>query len=209
MMKVRPFLFTAGMILFAKLAGTALLFGNQVLAQNAPAAPASTAVSEKPAAASPTDTQASSQAASRTSGDSLDFSDSTIAILEKLSQRRKELEERSKAMDLREATLAAQEQRVDQKSMELKALKALLESALKQRSEEEEKQMQSLVKMYESMKPKDAAQIFEELDMDVLLEVVSRMSERKAAPVLGLLTPGRAKEITVELADRRKLPIAP
>src|SRR3546814_17091245 len=66
-----------------------------------------------------------------------------------------------------------------------------------------EAQMQSLVKIYESMKPKDAARIFEELDMEVLLEVVERMKERKTAPILAEMNPERAKTGTPELDQRR------
>ncbi|WP_419902504.1 magnesium transporter MgtE N-terminal domain-containing protein [Kiloniella sp.] len=58
------------------------------------------------------------------------------------------------------------------------------------------------------MKPKDAARIFEELDMVVLLDVVERMKERKTAPILASMNPKRAKEITLELAQRRDLPLS-
>jgi flagellar motility protein MotE (MotC chaperone) len=83
----------------------------------------------------------------------------------------------------------------------------MLEDLLKARSEQEEAELKSLVKMYENMKPKAAARVFEEMDMDVLLDVVDRMNERKVAPILALVTPTRAKEITFELAQRRQLPI--
>src|SRR3546814_19626533 len=63
----------------------------------------------------------------------------------------------------------------------------------------------SLVKIYESMKPKDAARIFEHLDMEVLLEVVERMKERKTAPILAELDPERASTVTLELAKLREL----
>ena len=56
------------------------------------------------------------------------------------------------------------------------------------------------------MKPKDAARIFEELDMAVLLDVIERMKERKTAPILAQMNPRRAKAITLELAQRRGLP---
>ncbi len=56
------------------------------------------------------------------------------------------------------------------------------------------------------MKPKDAARIFEELDMAVLLAVGERMKERKTAPILAKLNPQRAKAIAIELAQRRELP---
>jgi flagellar motility protein MotE (MotC chaperone) len=45
------------------------------------------------------------------------------------------------------------------------------------------------------------------MDMDVLLDVIDRMNERKVAPILALVTPTRAKEITFELAQRRQLPV--
>jgi len=101
----------------------------------------------------------------------------------------------------------AAEQRIDQKITELEQLQATIEDLLVQHDEQDEAQMQSLVKIYESMKPKDAARIFEELDMEVLLEVVERMKERKTAPILAQMNPERAKEVTLELAQRRELPL--
>jgi flagellar motility protein MotE (MotC chaperone) len=56
------------------------------------------------------------------------------------------------------------------------------------------------------MKPKDAARIFEELDMDTLLLVSERMKERKLAPIMAKMNPARATEITVELSRLRNLP---
>jgi flagellar motility protein MotE (MotC chaperone) len=43
--------------------------------------------------------------------------------------------------------------------------------------------------------------------MDVLLDVVERMKERKVAPVLALMNPEKAREVTLELAQRRELPL--
>ena len=124
-----------------------------------------------------------------------------------LAKRREELDLRARQIEEREALIRAAEQRMEQKMGELKALQAMVEDLLAQRSEAEETELKSLVKIYENMKPKDAAQVFEELDMDILLEVVDRMSERKAAPVLALINPTRAKELTLELAERRRMPL--
>ncbi len=44
--------------------------------------------------------------------------------------------------------------------------------------------------------------------MVVLLDVVERMKERKTAPILASMNPKRAKEITLELAQRRDLPLS-
>ncbi len=59
------------------------------------------------------------------------------------------------------------------------------------------------MKVYEGMKPRDAATIFNDLDMNVLLGVVDRMKDRKAAPVLAAMQPDKARELTTKLATLR------
>lgn len=139
--------------------------------------------------------------------DPFEYTDEEVDVLQQLAKRREELDLRARRLDEREALIQAAEQRMEQKMAELKALQAMLEDLLRARSEQEEAELKSLVKMYENMKPKAAARVFEEMDMDVLLDVVERMNERKVAPILTLVTPTRAKEITFELAQRRQLPV--
>jgi flagellar motility protein MotE (MotC chaperone) len=141
--------------------------------------------------------------------DPFSYTDEEVDVLQQLSKRRAELDSRAGQLDQRETLVAAAEQRMDQKMAELKAMQSTLQDLLKQRSDAEEKQLQSLVKIYENMKPKAAAGVFEELDMDILLEVVGRMKERKVAPILAMMTPTRAKELTFELAQQQQLPVAP
>jgi len=141
------------------------------------------------------------------SNDIFEMTDEELVLLQSLSQRREQLEQRAREIDEREVLLKAAEQRIDQRIAELEGLQRSIESLLIQHDEQTEAQMQSLVKIYESMKPKDAARIFEELDMEVLLEVVERMKERKTAPILAQMNPQRAKTVTLELAQRRELPI--
>ena len=139
--------------------------------------------------------------------DPFSLTDSEIEILQKLSARREELERRSLELEQREVLLTAAEAKIEERIQELKTLQANIEGMIEQRDEKQEAQLRSLVKIYESMKPKEAARIFEELDMAVLLEVIDRMKERKSAPILAKMNPDKAKEVTVELADRHKLPL--
>ena len=140
--------------------------------------------------------------------DPFDLSDEEIILLQQLSKRREEIDEQERAIKQRGALLAAAEERIEQKMQELRALQGTIQEMLLQHDEQEEAQMRSLVKIYENMKPKDAARIFEQLDMVVLLEVIDRMKERKAAPILAKMNPAKAKAVTLELAQRRELPIA-
>ena len=64
-----------------------------------------------------------------------------------------------------------------------------------------------MVKLYEGMRPRDAAAIFDELDLPVLVGIVERMAERKAAPVIGAMRPERARQLTAELARQRARPV--
>jgi flagellar motility protein MotE (MotC chaperone) len=140
------------------------------------------------------------------SGEHTGFTPAEIEVLENLTRRREELERRSQALAMREKLLAATEKSIDAKINELKKLEARISAMVKQHDKEAESQLKSLVKVYESMKPKDAARIFEQLDMDILLDVTARMREAKMAPVLAAMKSEKAKALTVQLATRRRLP---
>jgi flagellar motility protein MotE (MotC chaperone) len=127
-----------------------------------------------------------------------------IEILEQLAVRRKALDTREQDLERRSDLLRAAEARLDQKLTEMKDLKAALEGLVKANDEQRQAKLRSLVKIYENMKPKDAARIFEELDMDTLLPVAERMNERKLAPVMAEMNPTKAKDITRKLAERRE-----
>jgi len=134
-----------------------------------------------------------------------EFSQVEVDLLESLAKRRQELDDWAKQVQLKENMLVATEQRINGKIDSLQKVKKQVEDLLAQYNQQEDTKIRSLVKIYENMKPKDAARIFEELDMPVLLMVVDRMSERKVAPVLAAMSPTKAKDVTVQLAEQRKL----
>ena len=131
-----------------------------------------------------------------------------IELLQGLSKRRAALEERERDFALKEQTLAAAELRLDAKVKALEELKQTVEDLLKQHDKEEEERLKSLVKIYETMKPKDAASILDGLDEETLLDVIERMKESKTAPIMALFRPDRATRITEQLIARHRLPEA-
>lgn len=135
----------------------------------------------------------------------LEYSSIKMELFEDLKKRRKELEEQKRELSVREALLKTAEQELDQKYNELVSLKSEIEDLLVQQSDEEQKRIASLVKIYEGMKPKDAARIFNTLDLDILLSVVSQMSERKSAPIIASMSPERARTLTTMLMDQKTL----
>ena len=131
------------------------------------------------------------------------YSAAELEVLQNLSKRREELDQREQGIAAREALLTAAEKRIEARIGEMKTLEAKLTTLANQRGEEEEKRLRGLVKVYESMKPADAARIFQELEMPVLLEVAERMKEAKLGPILAQMNPRKARAMTVELAGRR------
>lgn len=127
-------------------------------------------------------------------------------LLRSLSERRKELDARERDIALQGRLLEATERRVETRIDELKEIEARIESLFGMHDEAQEQQLASLVIMYQSMKPKDAARILGQLDMDILIQVVRRMSERKMAPILAAMDPVAAQELTVELATGGRIP---
>ncbi len=189
-------------------------------AGTAPATPAASAAPAQPAATTTTPPPATQQdntsptsiisPATNDDGDNEDaaqhqFSQVEIDLLQSLAKRRQELDDWAKQVQLKENMLIAIEGRIDEKTTNLEKMKKEVETLLAKYNQQEDSKIRSLVKIYESMKPKDAARIFEELDMPVLLMVVDRMSERKVAAILEKMNPTRAKDITVQLAEQRKL----
>jgi flagellar motility protein MotE (MotC chaperone) len=131
------------------------------------------------------------------------------ALLLQLRERRAALEAREQELQAREALAAAAERKIAARVEELTALQARLEEMENRRQQREEENWRGLVKLYETMKPRDAAAIMNDLDMPVLLAVVDRMREAKAAPILAAMQPDRARLLTAELAQLRQRGTAP
>lgn len=126
------------------------------------------------------------------------------ALLERLQERRQELEARAREIEIRENLLKVAERRLEARAGELKEVEGRVQAANGKRDEGEAERYKGLVTMYENMKAKDAAKIFDRLEMRVLLEVVSQINPRRMSDILGLMTPEAAEKLTVELANRGK-----
>jgi flagellar motility protein MotE (MotC chaperone) len=125
------------------------------------------------------------------------------AVLEQLRARRAAIEQREAQAVARETLVAAAERRLAQRVEDLVALQRRLEALEADRAAREEAGMRGLVKLYESMRPRDAAVIFDELEMPVLVRLMDQMREAKAALVMGAMRPDRARMLTAELARLR------
>ena len=129
-------------------------------------------------------------------------SPSERAILERLQARRQELEQRAREIEIRESLLKSAEKRIEGRVEEAKATEAKISTATGQKAEQDAARFKGIITMYEGMKPKDAAKVFDRLEMSVLYDIASQIAPRKMSDILGLMQPEAAERLTVELARR-------
>lgn len=128
---------------------------------------------------------------------------SEIAILQKLAERRKMLEAREKEIETREGLLKATEGKIEKRIDDLRTLEQSVGTAAVAKEDEKTKELEDLVKMYESMKAKDAARVFDRLDTKLLVGIARQMNPKKLGDVVAKMSPEAAEKLTVELANRR------
>jgi flagellar motility protein MotE (MotC chaperone) len=121
-------------------------------------------------------------------------------ILNRLSERRAALDAREEELDLRERLIEATRGRVEARIDELREIEARIEAAVNAREDEHAERFANLVTMYESMKARDAAAIFNDLDMPILVRVAREMNARTMAEILAAMKPEVAQRLTVELS---------
>ena len=129
-------------------------------------------------------------------------SPSERAILERLQARRQELEARAREIDIRESLLKAAEKRIESKVQEMKAVESRIAAVGEQKTEADAAHFKGIITMYENMKPKDAAKVFDRLEMPVLYEIASQIAPRKMSDILGQMSAESAERLTTEMARR-------
>ncbi|MDO9061565.1 MAG: flagellar protein FlbB, partial [Bradyrhizobium sp.] len=112
------------------------------------------------------------------------------------------LEARAREIDIRESLLKSAEKRIESKVEEMKAVESRISTASGAKSEVDAARFKGIITMYEGMKPKDAAKVFDRLEMSVLFEIASQIAPRKMSDILGLMQTEAAERLTVEMARR-------
>ncbi len=164
-----------------------------------PAAPAADEKKDKfPSLADPADLNS-------TTFDPLNLTAEEVKLLENLSTRKNSLNAQEAAIEEKKLVLKTVEDRIAKKVAELQKLKQDIEGLVKTHDANENLKLKKLIKIYETMKPADAARLFSEMDLTVLLQVLGQMKEGKTAPILAKMEAGMARTVTEELARQQDL----
>ena len=124
------------------------------------------------------------------------FTQSEIQILQELAERREALDLRSSEIDKKAVQLRVAEKEIDKRLKQMQEYEQKLKGLIQEYNEKEREKIASLVKVYASMKPKEAARIFETLDLDVTVSLLKEMKPSTSSAILAQITPSKAKAIT-------------
>ena len=130
------------------------------------------------------------------------LSPAELQVLQSLGARRGQLDQREQGLDTEIALMAAAETKVDAKLAALNALKGDITVLLGQVDAKQQAETDRMVKVFEGMKPKDAAARFTLLSDEVRLPIAAKMKERALSAMLAQMSPPEAKRLTESLAAR-------
>ncbi len=133
------------------------------------------------------------------------YSETEIGLLKELAKRRDTLDARENDISLKENTLNVLDKSIEDKLQNMQKIQDQMKVIISQYEAKEDEKIATLVKVYESMKPQDAAKIFDQLEMPILIEVSVHMKEAKFAQILAKMDAKKAKDLTMEIANRRKV----
>ena len=127
------------------------------------------------------------------------FTQSEIMILQELAERREALDVRAQEIDKRAIQLKVTEETIEKKLQQLKEYEQKLQKLVNAYTEQEQANIDAMVKMYASMKPKDAARIFNDLDMNISVALLKGMKPSSSSAILSLMDSQKAQAVTAEL----------
>lgn len=131
-------------------------------------------------------------------------SPSEVEMLEALGKRREKIEEREKKLAERELQQSIVDKKLQTQLVNLKIIQEEIFRQLDQLDKAEVDKEKSLSRIYENMKPKDAAKVIDALDLPIAIGVLKRMSEKKLAAILAYVSVERARDITNDLSQKTK-----
>ncbi|MFZ4066641.1 MAG: MotE family protein [Phenylobacterium sp.] len=130
------------------------------------------------------------------------LSPAELQVLQSLGTRRGQLDQRESDLSTQIALLAAAETKLDAKVKTLNGLKSDIKGLLKVADDQEAAEVGRMVKVFEAMKPKDAAPRMVLLSDSVRLPIAAKLKEKSLALILAQMPPAEAKKLTESLANR-------
>lgn len=124
-----------------------------------------------------------------------------VAIKDDLKQRDKAAAERARALELRERIVNATQARLKAQMATANPAAATAGGGMTGAPDAANEQYITLARIYQAMKPADAARVLEQLDIKVQTGIARQMRERSTAAIMGKMTPEAAGKLSMALAN--------
>lgn len=117
-----------------------------------------------------------------------------------IEKRERELSEKERALAEKEALLKSLQKDIEGKLARLEEIQRNIEAFRKEQERLKNEKIDSLVKIYGTMKPKEASKLLEKLDDDLVVNIISRMTTEQAAKIIANMDVKKAAEISQKLS---------
>ncbi len=121
----------------------------------------------------------------------------------KLAERKKTLDQREEDLNKMAAEIEKQKLEIEQQVKKIEETRAKISSVLEEKIKTDDAKVDTLVQMYSNMKPQQVAKVFETLDEDLVIEILSRMKKKVAGDILNLVKPEKAQIFAERFAGYR------
>lgn len=132
------------------------------------------------------------------------WTEEEIKAFAKLEDRKRELDEREAEMARLEEELQQQKVMLEDKIKQLEKIRQNIGSVLKEKTVSDSEKVDRLVEFYSNMKPQNAAKVFEELNENLAVEVLTRIKKKNAADIMNLIKADKAQRLSEKFAGYRK-----
>ncbi len=132
------------------------------------------------------------------------WTEEEIKAFAKLEDRKRELDEREAEMARLEEELQQQRVMLEDKIKQLEKVRQNIGAVLKEKTVSDSEKVDRLVEFYSNMKPQNAAKVFEELNENLAVEVLTRIKKKNAADIMNLIKADKAQRLSEKFAGYRK-----
>jgi flagellar motility protein MotE (MotC chaperone) len=120
--------------------------------------------------------------------------------------RKKDLDQKEEELKAWEAEIQTQKSELDTKIAEIQKIRKDISAQLEERVKADQGKIDTLVQVYSQMKPSQAAKVFESLDEDLAVDILTKMKKKSAADILNLLKADKAQLLSEKFAGYSRKP---
>lgn len=142
--------------------------------------------------------------------DPLNLNENEVKIIAALANKKPDptvSDDRAKLVE-KEGIVKTAEHKLNEQIKQLESAKTNLDQAKQSLTKEEQENLDQMVKIYEKMKPAEAADILNKLEITALTQIIKVMNPKKAALILGAMDQAKVRLVTLVMLQYNKATLA-